>query len=133
MKTRIAIPVEKGQVFAHFGKAKTFKFYDIEDEKLLATELGEVEGSGHDEIGLWLICRGVNAVICGNIGPAAQGILAGAGILALAGVSGSADEAVNQLLAGTLEAVETATCHHDHGGCGGHCSSGCGGCHCGGR
>ena len=42
-----------------------------------------------------------------------------AGIIALAGVSGAADEAVGKLIAGTLEALQTANCGHHGGGCGG--------------
>ena len=48
------------------------------------------------------------------------------GIIALAGVSGAADEAVGKLIAGTLEALQTANCGHHGGGCGGHCGGHCG-------
>lgn len=52
-----------------------------------------------------------------------------AGIKAYAGASGSADDAVNAYVAGTLPEIGDATCdHHEHEGHGEH---GCGhdGCH----
>lgn len=132
MNATIAIPVEGDRIFQHFGKATKFKIYEIEGSVVKASETQEVEGSGHEEVALWLVVHGVNAVICGNIGPGAQGALTAAGIIALAGVEGAADEAVAKLLDGTLEALkDIANCaHHAGGGCGGSCGGGCGG-HCG--
>ena len=129
MNATIAVPVEGDQVFQHFGKARTFKIYTIENDTVVNSEVGEAEGAAHEEVVLWLLTHGVNAVICGNIGPGAQGALMAAGIIALAGVEGAADEAVAKLVDGTLEALQNLpNCgHHGHGGCGG---GGCGG-HCG--
>ena len=135
MNARIAIPYSDGQVFQHFGQASQFKIYTIVDDKVTATEVADTDGAGHEALGLWLVQHEVNAVICGGIGPGAQGALMAAGILALAGVDGAADGAISRFLAGQLDAAQTATCnHHAHGGCGSHCGShcghgGCGGCH----
>lgn len=133
MNAMIAVPVDGEQVFQHFGKATKFKIYTIANDIVTDSQVGDVEGSAHEEVALWLLTRGVNAVICGNIGPGAQGALMAAGIVALAGVEGSADEAVAKLIDGSLEALQNlANCGH-HGGCGGHCGGsrshgGCGGC-----
>ena len=129
MNACIAIPYENGNVFQHFGKATTFKIYTIENDAVVKSEIKDTEGAGHEELGLWLVWQGVNAVICGGIGPGAMGALAGAGIPAVAGVEGSADDAVAKLIAGTLVTASEPTCGgHAHGGCGGHCG-GCHGCH----
>ena len=134
MNATIAIPVEGNEIFQHFGKATKFKIYTIANDAVTASEVcsPEVriheEGHGcgaHEDLALWLLMHGVNAVLCGNIGPGAQGALMAAGIIALAGVSGAADEAVGKLIAGTLEALRTANCGH-HGGCGGKCGGHCG-------
>ena len=119
MNATIAIPVEGDEIFQHFGKASMFKIYTIANDTVTASEVCETDGSAHEEVALWLLTHGVNAVICGNIGPGAQGALMAAGIIALAGVSGAADEAVGKLIAGTLEALQTANCGHHGGGCGG--------------
>lgn len=135
MNARIAIPFADGEISQHFGSSTLFKLYTIADDKVTETELAETGAIAHDELGLWLIQRGVNAVICGGIGPGALGALTAAGIIALAGVSGEADAAVEKLVAGTLEATSSATCGHAGGcssHCGGHCGhghAGCGGCH----
>ena len=99
------------------------------NDAVVKSEVKDTEGAGHEELGLWLVWQGVNAVICGGIGPGAMGALAGAGIPAVAGVEGSADDAVAKLIAGTLVTASEPTCGgHAHGGCGGHCG-GCHGCH----
>lgn len=129
MNAKIAIPFSEGQVFPHFGKASQFKLYTIENDQVTASEVLSTDGQGHEDLALWLVFQGVNAVLCGNIGPGAQGALVGAGIVPLAGVSGAADEAVRKLLDGTLETVQGATCGGHGGGCGGncgHCGHGCG-------
>ena len=126
MNATIAIPVEGDEIFQHFGKASKFKIYTIANDAVTASEVCETDGSAHEEVALWLLTHGVNAVICGNIGPGAQGALMAAGIIALAGVSGAADEAAQKLIAGTLEALQTANCGHHGGGCGGHCGGHCG-------
>jgi len=133
MNARIAVPYSDGQVFQHFGKATQFKIYTIDDEKIVSSEFADSEGKGHEDLALWLVFQGVNAVLCGNIGPGALGARAGSGLVALAGVSGDADEAVRKLIAGTLETVQSANCAGHGGGCGSHCGGGChGGCHGGG-
>lgn len=127
MKALIAVPYSDGQIFQHFGKSTQFKIYTIDDEKVLSSEIVELGGGSHEDVALALVFRGVNAVLCGNIGPGALGALAGAGIVALAGVDGAADEAVAKLIAGTLVTTQQATCGGHGGSCGGHC--GHGGCH----
>ncbi len=133
MDARIAIPYEDGNVFPHFGKSAAFKIYVVTDGKVASSEVVPADGAGHEALGLWLVMRGVNAVVCGGIGPGAQGALRAAGIWAFPGVEGSADAAIEKFLSGELVAQAAATCdRHVHaGGCGSH---GCGGCHgCRGR
>ena len=131
MDAQIAIPYAEGRIFPHLGKSTQFKIYKIEKDRVVSSEVADTEGTGHEDLALWLVWHAVNGVICGNVGPGMQGALAGAGIAFLAGVEGSADEAVEKLIAGTLVGTSTATCggHGHGGGCGGHCGHGCGGCH----
>ncbi|MGN0846506.1 MAG: NifB/NifX family molybdenum-iron cluster-binding protein [Kiritimatiellia bacterium] len=131
MDTQIAVPYSDGQIFQHFGRTTQFKIYKIEAGKVASAEIIDTEGTGHEDLALWLVWHGVNGVICGNVGPGMQGALAGAGIRLFAGVEGAADEAVEKFLAGTLVTADVATCGGGHHGgeCGGHCGHGCGGCH----
>ena len=72
MNATIAIPFEDGQIFQHFGKASKFIIYTIANDAVTASEVCETGGSAHEEVALWLLTHGVNAVICGNIGPGAH-------------------------------------------------------------
>ena len=96
------------------------------DGKAVASEMCDANGVGHEDLALWLVQRGVSAVVCGNIGPGAQGALRAAGIRAFPGVEGTAEDAIVRFLAGELEPTAEATC--GGGACGSRCG-GCGGCH----
>ena len=131
---RIAVTYENGQIFQHFGHTEQFKVYDIEDGKIVASELVSTNGSGHGALAGVLNSLNADVLICGGIGGGAQMALASAGIQLFGGVSGDADQAVEALLAGTLVFNPNVQCnhhgehHHHEGGCGEH---GCGGDHCG--
>ena len=44
---RIAVTYKNGNIFQHFGHTEQFKLYDIEDGKIIKTELIDTNGSGH--------------------------------------------------------------------------------------
>lgn len=131
---RIAVTYENGQIFQHFGHTEQFKVYDVEDGKVVASEVVSTNGSGHGALAGVLNALHADVLICGGIGGGAQMALASAGIQLFGGVSGDADQAVEALLAGTLVFNPNVQCnhhgehHHHEGGCGEH---GCGGGHCG--
>lgn len=139
---RIAVTYENGQIFQHFGHSAQFKLYDVEDGKILRSEVIDTNGSGHGALAGFLVVQRVDALICGGIGGGAQAALARMGIKLYGGASGDADEAVQALVEGRLEYNPDVRCsHHDHAhgddghSCGDHdCGShegGCGehGCH----
>lgn len=112
---RIAVTYENGEIFQHFGHTGQFKIYDAENGKILSSEVVDTNGSGHGALAGILSALHVDALICGGIGGGAQMALTQAGIRLYGGVSGSADEAVNSLLAGTLNFDPAVHCsHHDH-------------------
>ena len=139
---RIAVTYENGNIFQHFGHTEQFKFYDVEDGKIVAEQVVTPVGSGHGALAGYLFAYKVDALICGGIGGGAQMALAQVGIRLFGGVSGNADEAVKALIEGKLAFNPNVRCnHHDHhhgeghscgdhgcgshdhgeGGCGGHC------------
>lgn len=121
---KIAVTYENGQIFQHFGHTEQFKLYDIEDGKIVSTQVVDTLGSGHGALAGFLTEYGADALICGGIGAGAQNALADAGISLYGGVSGDADAAVNAYLAGELQYNPDVHCsHHDHGhdhSCGSH-------------
>ncbi|MCI9613286.1 MAG: dinitrogenase iron-molybdenum cofactor biosynthesis protein [Eubacterium sp.] len=113
---KIAVTYEDGNVFQHFGHTEQFKVYEITDEKITDTQIADTQGSGHGALAGVLSAMDVDTLICGGIGAGAQAALAEAGIQLYGGVSGSADEAVNALLAGELVFQPDVQCsHHGHG------------------
>lgn len=130
---KIAVTYDNGQIFQHFGHTQQFKIYDIENEKIINSEVVGTNGSGHGALAGFLTDNDVDVLICGGIGGGAQMALAQMGIKLYGGVSGEADEAVESFIAGTLGYNPNVKCdHHDHEGeehnCGSH---GCGNHSCG--
>lgn len=130
---RIAVTYENGEVFQHFGHTEAFKVYDVEDGKIVNSQIVGTNGTGHGALAGLLSAVNADVLICGGIGGGAQAALAECGIRLYGGVSGSADEAVNAFLSGKLDFNPEVHCdHHDHGeeghSCGDH---GCGHGKCG--
>lgn len=115
---KIAVSYENGNVFPHFGRTRFFKIYDIVNGMLVDTHVVPATGTGHGALAGLLASLGVDSVICGGIGDGAQTALAGYGIALYAGCSGSTDQCVTELLAGTLVSSNGAcSCHHGGGCC----------------
>ena len=135
---RIAVTYENGEIFQHFGHTEQFKVYDVENGKIVSSEVVDTNGSGHGALAGVLSALHVDALICGGIGGGAQAALAAAGIQLYGGVSGDADAAAEALAAGVLAYNPNVMCdhhgehhhgeHHHEGDCGSH---GCGHHSCG--
>ena len=133
---KIAVTYENGEVFQHFGHTEQFKIYTVEDQKIADSTIVDTNGSGHGALAGFLAEHGVDTLICGGIGGGARTALSEVGIQLYPGVSGSADQAVEALLQGTLTFDPDTTCNHHgehhHGdhehSCGNH---GCGEHTCG--
>jgi len=112
---RIAVTYENGLIFQHFGHTQQFKVYDVANNTVIASEVVDTAGSGHGALAGVLNALNVDVLICGGIGGGAQAALAAAGIKLYGGVSGSADEAVQALVAGKLDFNPDVRCdHHEH-------------------
>lgn len=121
---KIAVTLENGQVFQHFGHTKTFLIAQAEGDTV-STSILDAQGSGHGALASLLKANGVQVLICGGIGGGAKAALQEAGIELVAGASGNAEEQVRAYLDGTLKHNPAVACaHHDHGhgghSCGGH-------------
>lgn len=131
---RIAVTYENGQVFQHFGHTEEFKIYEIEDGKVISTEIIGSNGSGHSALAALLDERKIDVLICGGIGGGAQAALTERGIELCAGADGNADQAVEAYLRGELVNTGANCNHHGEGhschdhGCGEH-DCGNGDCH----
>ena len=112
---KIAVTYENGQIFQHFGQTRTFKVYTVENNTVTAAELVPGAPEGHHALGRQLIAMKPDAVICGGLGIPMLEMLQGAGIKVCGNVTGSADEAVQAYLNGTLvysTAAHACGCGH---------------------
>ena len=117
---KIAIPCENGEVMQHFGHAKEFAIYTIEDIKPIEKETVTFDEVDHETVARGLKSRGVDLIICGEIGAGARSAVENAHMLLISGVTGEADEAVDSFLEGRLELM-TGESDASAGGCGGGC------------
>ena len=127
---KIAVTYDNGEIFQHFGKTESFKVYEVEDNKVVSSEVIGSNGTGHGALAGLLAEQGVNVLICGGIGGGAQTALTEAGIELCAGAQGNTDQAVESYLKGELVSSGANCDHHHHEeghSCGDSCGSGCGG------
>ena len=131
---KIAVTYDNGNVFQHFGRTEFFKVYEVEDNKVIFSEVIGSNGVGHGALAGLLSEQSVDVLICGGIGGGAQAALAEAGVELCAGAEGDADQAVEAYLKGELVSTGANCDHHHHEdghSCGDHeeghsCGSGCG-------
>lgn len=134
---RIAVTYDNGKVFQHFGRTEAFKVYEVEDDKVINSQIVESNGVGHGALAGLLADNTIDVLICGGIGGGAMAALEDRSIEVCAGAQGDADEVVETYLKGELETAGVTCDHHgenhscgDHeegGSCGGGCNGGCGG------
>ena len=112
---KIAVTYANGEIFQHFGHTAQFKIYEVADNTIVSAEVINTNGSGHGALAGFLSAVDAEILICGGIGGGARMALDAAGIRLYGGVSGSADAAVEALLAGKLDYNPDVRCnHHDH-------------------
>lgn len=139
---KIAVTYDNGNIFQHFGKTESFKVYEVEDQKIISSEVISSNGSGHGALAGLLATQSINVLICGGIGGGAQAALEEFGIELCSGAQGDADAAVEAYLKGELVSTGVNCNHHHEDGhsCGDHedghscgdnchCGGGCGGSH----
>ena len=124
---KIAVTYDNGNVFQHFGKTQNFKVYEVEDDKVVSSEVIGSNGTGHGALAGLLAEQGINVLICGGIGEGAQTALTEAGIEMVAGAQGNTDDVVEAYLKGELVSTG-ANCDHHHHEEGHSCGGSCGGC-----
>ena len=64
---KVAVTYENGNVYQHFGHTENFKFYEIEEGKVLSSNVVNTAGSGHGALAGFLKENSVDTLICGGI------------------------------------------------------------------
>ena len=47
---RVAVAYDNGEVFQHFGRTEAFKVYEVEENKIISSEVLESNGVGHEAL-----------------------------------------------------------------------------------
>ena len=118
---KIAATYDNGNIFQHFGRTENFKVYDVEDGKVVSSQVIGSNGIGHGALAGLLADNTIDVLICGGLGGGAMNALTQAGITVIAGAQGSADEAVDAYLRGELVSSGANCDHHHHHGEGEEC------------
>jgi len=122
---KIAIPVENGNLCTHFGGAKQFQISEIQDDKIVKTDILDAPKHEPGVLPKWLGSLNVTDVLAGGMGERAITLLEQNNIKAHTGVSADTIENIlNKFINGSL-VITFAKCNHDHGhgehdNCGNH-------------
>ncbi|MFA5137681.1 MAG: NifB/NifX family molybdenum-iron cluster-binding protein [Elusimicrobiota bacterium] len=129
MAMRVAVSTDGSEVSGHFGRCPSFTIAEIEEGKVLRSEVIENPGHHPGFLPKFLSERGVRCIIAGGMGARAQGLFDECGIRTVLGVQGSVQEALAAFAGGRLTAgpslckpgagkgygVEKSVCDHGDG------------------
>ena len=60
---KIAVTYDNGNVFQHFGKTENFKVYEVEDNKVVSSEVIGSNGTGHGALAGLLAEQGIDVLM----------------------------------------------------------------------
>lgn len=110
---KIAVACEGKNVTQHFGHCEVFTIFEVEDKKIISSEVVSNPGHRPGFLPIFLYEKGVNVVMSGGMGGGAVQIFDEKGIEVVAGVSGDAETAVKKYLDGTLKSSGNG-CDHKY-------------------
>lgn len=112
----IATTYENGNICQHFGHTEAFKFYKIENNEIIESQIIEPKGFAHGTLPTFIKNNGAGILICGGLGGGARELIAEAGIQLYPGAAGDSDAVVQAFLTKTLNYDPDFSCSgHDHG------------------
>lgn len=110
---RIAIPYDNGNVNIAFGRTQYFKLYDVEDGKIISSQVIDNGGYEHKGFITHLKNNKVNVALVGDIGQHGFDAFSENGIKLYTSVSGETDHVVRSYLNEALKLKkEIKGCHH---------------------
>ena len=63
---KIAVTYDNGNIFQHFGRTEQFKVYEVEDNKIISSEVVGSNGIGHGALAGLLAGQDIQVLICGG-------------------------------------------------------------------
>jgi len=100
---RYVISSDGESVSAHFGRCPQFTLVDVENGQVVNRQV--IANPGHMPAFLpeYFDQQGAKCIVAGGMGQRAQMLFAEKGIQAVTGISGSVDDVVGKIAAGTLQ------------------------------
>ncbi len=139
MNMKIASPTINGMINEHFGSSEEYTISTIQNGKVVNREVVAPHPDGHGANVGMLKEKGVEIIICGNLGTGAKNMISKQGLQLVAGAKGKVEDVVESFIVGRLKHNPESSCsghsheHDEEHGCGcgdgGDCGSG-GGCGC---
>jgi predicted Fe-Mo cluster-binding NifX family protein len=113
---KIAVTASGGELSSavdpRFGRCQYFIIYDTDAKavvEVMDNAAAQAAGGAGIQAGQLIVNKDVKAVLTGNVGPNAAGVLSGGGVAVYTGMSGTVQEAVDKFMAGGLSASSGPT------------------------
>ncbi|MCK9223403.1 MAG: NifB/NifX family molybdenum-iron cluster-binding protein [Limnochordia bacterium] len=109
---KVAVSTDCGNVATHFGRCPHYTIADIVDGHVTNQEV--IPNPGHQPgfLPKYLAENGIECIIAGGMGPRAEGLFKERGILTITGITGSVEDTLAELAAGTLKSKDSL-CEHE--------------------
>ncbi len=118
---KIAVPCNGSSIWPHFGHCESFMLFDVEDNKIVASETIANPGHKPGFLPNFLADKGATVIIAGGMGGGAVDIFNERGVEVVVGASGDAKAAVEAYLRGELHTTGEVCHNHEHADeCGKH-------------
>ncbi len=111
---KVALAVSDNMMSEHFGHCDYFVIYELNGKEIINTQ--KIENPPHQRgfLPKFLHEKGINVVICGNMGEMANKIITQFGMNTIKCVSGSASEIIERFIDGKLESSDKVCSNHEH-------------------
>ena len=111
---KIAVASEQQNVATHFGHCENFNIFDVENGKIVKSEIVANPGHKPGFLPVFLNEIGVKVVISGGMGAGAIDIFNEKKIDVITGAKGNVVEVVTKFLAGNLTSTGSVCHNHEH-------------------
>ncbi len=111
---KVAVATENGMVAEHFGHCAGFMVFDVEDTKIVKSEVIPNPGHRPGFLPRFLNDLGVTTIISGGMGGGAVELFNENNIEVIVGVRGDAEEVVKNYLDGSLKSTGSVCHEHSH-------------------
>ncbi len=109
---KFAIPIADGKLTAHFGHCKEFAMVEVQDQKILHTEMLDPPPHEPGLLPKWLKEQGTNVVIAGGMGQRAIELFKQAGVQVFVGAPVDAPEKLVQSYLNQTLVTGSNVCDH---------------------